>query len=174
MGGEMPIEGLKKQEAAMMKDRESRLGRFLRSSVLGTAPREEDTVQTIVRLEFEKGAVYNAYIWGPRRILGIRGFPELPPLRFLPTSDREFVAFSLEGGGTERTLSFDERDGKTVLTLATLAGPITRQVSACQPRAITAHSCWPSSRSCVSSDCGWRDAAADDAPRTSARPRSRA
>jgi CubicO group peptidase (beta-lactamase class C family) len=127
MGGEMPIEGLKKQEAAMMKDRESRLGRFLRSSVLGTAPREEDTVQTIVRLEFEKGAVYNAYIWGPRRILGIRGFPELPPLRFLPTSDREFVAFSLEGGGTERTLSFDERDGKTVLTLATLAGPITAQ-----------------------------------------------
>jgi CubicO group peptidase (beta-lactamase class C family) len=127
MGGGMPLDGVKKQEAAMMKDRESRLGRFIKSTVLGTAPREDDTVQTIVRLEFEKGAVYNAYIWGPRRILGIRGFPELPALRFLPASDREFVAFSLEGGGTSRRLSFDERGGKTVLTLATAAGPVTAE-----------------------------------------------
>ncbi len=108
-----------------MKDRESRLGRFIRSSVLGTAPRDGDPLQTIVRLEFETRAVYNPYISGPRRLLGLIPFPDLPPLRFLPASDVEFVAFSLEGGGLERRLSFEQRDGTTVLVLATAAGPIT-------------------------------------------------
>ncbi len=127
MGGNKPIEDVRTQEAGLMKDRESRLGRFIRSFVLGTAPRDGDTLQTIVRLEFEKRAVYNAYIWGPRRLLGMIPFPDLPPLRFLPASDGEFVAFSLEGGGLERRLSFEQRDGATVLVLATAAGPITAQ-----------------------------------------------
>ncbi len=127
MGGGRPIEDIRQQEAALMKDRESRLGRFLRSTVMGTIPREEDTVQTIVRVEFEKGAVYNGYVWGPRRLLGIRPFPELATLRFLPSSDREFVAYSLEGGGTERKLSFDDRGGQTVLTVMTPAGPVVAQ-----------------------------------------------
>ena len=127
MGGGRPIDEVKQQEEMLMKDRESRLGRFVRSTVLGTAPREEDTVQTIVRLEFEKSAVYNAYIWGPRRLLGILAFPELPALRFLPASDREFVAYSLQGGGTQRRLSFEERAGQTVLSVMTPAGPIVAQ-----------------------------------------------
>jgi hypothetical protein len=109
----------------MMRDRELRLGKFLRSSVLGTIPREGDTVQTIVRLEFERAAVYNVYVWGPRRILGIRGMPELPAIRFLPVSQAEFAAFTLEGGGVERRLTFSTEAGATVLTLTAPGGSIT-------------------------------------------------
>lgn len=125
MGGDMPLEQLRSEEAAMMKDREARLGKFVRSTVLGTMPGGEDTVQTIVRLEFEKRAVYNAYTWGPRRLLGIRGFPDLPALRFLPASDREFVSFTLERGGTERRITIEALPGSTRLTLMTAAGPVS-------------------------------------------------
>ncbi len=124
MGGQLPIEEMRSQEAGMMRDREARLGKFLGSAVLGTMPRDEETAQVFVRLDFEKGSVYNVYVWGPRRILGIRGMPELPALRYLPTADREFVAFSLEAGGMERRLRFVERDGQTRLLLGRPDAPI--------------------------------------------------
>ena len=125
MGGDRPLEEMKTQEAGMMRDREGRLGRFVKSSVLATVPREGDTVQTIVRLEFEKASVFNMYVWGPRRLLGIRGMPQLPALRFLPVSDRSFAACSLEMGGAGQTLSFDTTGGETVLVLPTAAGSVT-------------------------------------------------
>jgi CubicO group peptidase (beta-lactamase class C family) len=125
MGGDMPLDQVKTQEAGMMRDREGRLGRFLKSSALATVPREGDTVQTIVRLDFEKASVFNIYIWGPRRILGIRGMPELPALRFLPVSDRAFASYSIEMGGAGQTLSFETAGGETVLVLRTPAGPVT-------------------------------------------------
>ena len=125
MGGDMPLDAVKAQEAGMMRDREGRLGRFVKSSVLATVPREGDTVQTIVRLEFEKASVFNIYVWGPRRLLGIRGTPQLPALRYLPVSDRAFVAYSLEMGGAEQKLSFETTGGETTLVLPTPAGPVT-------------------------------------------------
>jgi CubicO group peptidase (beta-lactamase class C family) len=125
MGGDMPLEQVKAQEAGMMRDREGRLGRFLKSTALATVPREEDTVQTIVRLDFEKASVFNIYVWGPRRILGIRGMPQLPALRYLPVSDRAFVSYSLEMGGAEQKISFENAGGETTLVLPTPAGPIT-------------------------------------------------
>jgi hypothetical protein len=124
MGGQMPIEEMRSQGTNMMRDREARLGKFLGSAVLGVMPRDEDTAQAFVRLDFEKGSVYNVYVWGPRRILGIRGMPELPALRYLATADREFVAFSLEAGGIERRLSFVEREGETRLMLGPAATAI--------------------------------------------------
>jgi len=125
MGGEMPLEQVKAQEAGMMRDREERLGRFVKSTALATVPREGDTVQTIVRLDFEKASVYNIYIWGPRRILGIRGMPALPALRYLPQSDSTFAAYSLEMGGAAQSLSFETVGGETVLRLSAPAGPVT-------------------------------------------------
>jgi len=124
MGGQMPIEEMRSQGTNMMRDREARLGKFLGSAVLGVMPRDEDTAQAFVRLDFEKGSVYNVYVWGPRRILGIRGMPELPALRYLPTAEREFTAFSVEAGGTEHRLTFAERDGQTRLMLGPAATAI--------------------------------------------------
>lgn len=122
MGGSMPVEQIRQQEAELMRDRESRLGTFNGSAALGTLPREGDTVQTIVRLDFEKASVYNVYVWGPKRLLGIRATPQFPGLRFVPVSDNEFVAFSVEGGFRESRLQFENKDGETVLVLRAAAG----------------------------------------------------
>jgi hypothetical protein len=81
-------------------------------------------VRVFVRLDFEKQSVYNVYLWGPQRILGLRGTPAPPALRYLPASDREFAAFSLDGGGVERRLRFIERDGQTRLVLGPADAPI--------------------------------------------------
>jgi len=125
LGGGMPLEDLQQREAAMMRDREARLGKFLRSSPLGTMRRDGETVRTIVRLEFERGTVYNVYLWGPRRILGMRGAPDLPSVRFLPVSDREFAAFALDGGGTERRLLFSAEGAQPTLTVMAPGGSTT-------------------------------------------------
>ncbi len=110
LGGGMSLDDVRQQEASMMRDREARLGKFVRSAPLGSMRRDADTVRTIIRLEFERGTVYNVYLWGPRRILGMRGAPDLPATRFLPVSDREFAAFGLDGGGTERRVDVLHRE----------------------------------------------------------------
>jgi len=124
MGGDASLQRLQEQEAALRRDRESRLGRFVTSAVLGTVPREEDTVQTLVRLDFEKGSVFNIYIWGPRRLLGVRATPQLPARRYLPISDREFAAYSLDLGGTEQRIAFEPRGADTVMVLTTAGGRV--------------------------------------------------
>ena len=124
MGGNMPLEEIRAQEAEMMRDRESRLGKFKASAVVGAFPRDEDTVRVFVRLDFETRSVFNVYLWGPQRILGLRGTPVLPPLRYLPASDTEFAMFSLDGKGIERRLRFVERDGQTRLILGPPDAPI--------------------------------------------------
>jgi CubicO group peptidase (beta-lactamase class C family) len=124
MGGGMNLEQMRAQEADMMRDRESRLGRFKGSAAIGAIPRDADSVRVFVRLDFEKRSVYNVYLWGPKRILGLRGTPVLPAFRYLPTGDREFAAFSLDGGGVERRFRFVDRDGQTRLVLGQPEAPV--------------------------------------------------
>jgi CubicO group peptidase (beta-lactamase class C family) len=125
LGGGMSLDEVKQQEASMMRDREARLGKFLRSSPLGSMRRDGETVRTIVRLEFERGTVYNVYLWGPRRILGLRGAPDLPAVRFLPVSEHEFAAFTLDAEGTERRVTFGVEAGEPTLTLSAPGGTTT-------------------------------------------------
>lgn len=124
MGGGMTREEMRAQEADMMRDRESRLGKYKGSAAVGAIPRDADTVRVFVRLDFEKRSVYNVYLWGPQRILGLRGTPVLPALRYLPTGEREFAAFSLDGAGIERRLRFIERDGQMRLVLGPADAPV--------------------------------------------------
>ncbi|MFO7693695.1 MAG: serine hydrolase domain-containing protein [Vicinamibacterales bacterium] len=124
MGGGMNLEQMRAQEADMMRDRESRLGRFKGSAAVGAIPRDADTVRVFVRLDFEKRSVFNVYLWGPKRILGLRGTPVLPAFRYVPTGDREFAAFSLDGGGIERRFRFVDRDGQTRLVLGPPDAPV--------------------------------------------------
>jgi CubicO group peptidase (beta-lactamase class C family) len=124
MGGAMSLEEIRAQEADMMRDRESRLGKFRRSAVAGALPRDADTLRVFVRLDFEKRSVFNVYVWRGQRILGLRGTPVLPPLRYLPVSESEFAAFSLDGGGIERRLRATERDGQARLVVGPPDAPI--------------------------------------------------
>ena len=124
MGGGMPIEDMRAQEAGMMRDREARLGKYKASAAVGAIPRDSETIRVFIRLDFEEGSVYNVYLWGPKRILGLRGTPVLPALRYLPTGENEFAAFSLDGGGVERRLRFLSRDGQTKLLLGPADAPV--------------------------------------------------
>jgi hypothetical protein len=124
MGGGMPLEAIRAQEADMMRDREARLGKFKGSAVVGALPRDADTVRVFVRLDFETRSVFNVYLWGGQRILGLRGTPVLPPQSYLPTSDSEFAVFSLDGEGTVRRLRFTEREGQTRLVLGSPDAPV--------------------------------------------------
>ena len=124
MGGAMSLEEIRAQEADMMRDRESRLGKFRRSAVVGALPRDADTLRVFVRVDFEKRSVFNVYVWRGQRILGLRGTPTLPPLRYLPVSDTEFAGFSLDGGGIERRLRVSVRDGQPRLVAGTPAAPV--------------------------------------------------
>ena len=124
MGGGMALEQIRAQEADMMRDREARLGKYKGSAVVGAVPRDAETVRVFVRLDFEKRSVYNVYLWGPERILGLRGTPVLPAFRYLPTGEREFASFSLDGGGVERRFRFVDRDGQTRLVLGPPEAPI--------------------------------------------------
>lgn len=123
MAGGMPLDQMREREAGMMRDREARLGAFKGSAVVGSIPRDSETVRTFVRLDFEKGSVYNVYLWGPQRILGLRGTPQPPALRYLPVSEREFASFTLDGGGVERRLRFVERGGDARLVLGPADAP---------------------------------------------------
>ena len=124
LGGGMSLEQVRAQEADMMRDRESRLGKYKGSAAVGAIPRDADTVRVFVRLDFDKRSVYNVYLWGPTRILGLRGTPVLPAFRYLPTGEREFAAFSLDGGGVERRFRFVDRDGQTRLILGPPEAPV--------------------------------------------------
>jgi CubicO group peptidase (beta-lactamase class C family) len=95
-GSAMTVENIRDEEQGLMEDRESRLGRYKGFSVLGTGAGPEETSLTTVKVEFEKGAVYNIYVWGRRGLRGIRPQPEPPALRLIPISPTRFERFSLE------------------------------------------------------------------------------
>jgi CubicO group peptidase (beta-lactamase class C family) len=123
-GGGMRIEEVRAQEAEMMKDRESRLGPFRKSGAIGAMPRDRETVRVFIRLDFEKGSVYNIYLWGPRRILGMRGIPDLPVMNYMPLSETEFASFTLQGGETERRFRIVGKEGREILSLGAPGAPI--------------------------------------------------
>ena len=79
-----------------------------------------------MRVDFERGSVYNRFLWGPRDgLVGLQAGPEPPGARYVPVSEREFVAFRLgRGGGPPRRVSFEGEGGSTVLVVAGPDGPV--------------------------------------------------
>jgi CubicO group peptidase (beta-lactamase class C family) len=126
LGGRLGREQIRQQEAELMRDREERLGPFRGYAVVGSIPYGEGRVETAVRVDFERGSVYNRFLWGAHDgLVGLQAGPEPPGARYVPVSERELVAFRLGGvGGPERRVSF-ETDGRTaVLVVAGPDGPV--------------------------------------------------
>jgi hypothetical protein len=98
VGDVTAAEEVRRNEAEVMEDRRSRLGGFRGYEVLGTAPVRDDLAATDVRLDFERGSVFNRYVWRGDRLLDVRAVPRLPALRLVPQSERELVAFDLRRG----------------------------------------------------------------------------
>ena len=116
-------EEVRKAEAELMADRRSRLGAFQRFEMLGTMPVRGDIAVTEAELVFEKGTVFNRYVWRGEHLLEVRGVPSLPTYRLVPQSESEFVAFDvrlgtgprlrLEAGGTSLVLVTPAAELKT-------------------------------------------------------------
>ena len=126
LGGRLGLEEIRGQEAELMRDREARLGPYRGFAVVGSSPWGEGRVETAVRVDFERGSVYNRFLWGPRDgLVGLQAGPEPPGARYVPVSEREFVAFRLGGGtGPERRLSFEGDAGSAVLVVTGPDGPV--------------------------------------------------
>jgi CubicO group peptidase (beta-lactamase class C family) len=123
-GGRMGLDPIREQEAQLMREREARLGPYRGYAVVGSLPRGEGRVETIVRVDFERGSVYNRYLWGPRDGLqGIQASPSAPGTRYVPVSETAFVAFRLGESGPQRRLSFDGEGASSALVLPAAGSP---------------------------------------------------
>jgi CubicO group peptidase (beta-lactamase class C family) len=123
-GGRLGLEQIREQEAQLMRDREARLGPYRGYAVVGSLPRGEGRVETVVRVDFERGPVYNRFVWGPRDGLqGIQAGPNPPGARYVPVSDTAFVSFRLGDSGPQRRLSFEGEGESSVLVLPGPGGP---------------------------------------------------
>ena len=125
LGGRLDLERIREQEAELMRDRVERLGPYRGHVVVGSLPYGEGRVETAVRVDFERGSVYNRFLWGPRDgLVGLQAGPEPPGARYVPVSERELVAFRLGGGGPERRVSFEGESGAAVLVIPGPNGPV--------------------------------------------------
>jgi CubicO group peptidase (beta-lactamase class C family) len=123
-GGRFGLEETRQREAQLMRDREARLGPYRGYSVVGSLPRGEGRVETVVRVDFERGSVYNRFVWGPRDGLqGIQAGPEPPGTRYVPVSETAFVSFRVGDTGPLRRLSFEGAGESSVLVLPGPSGP---------------------------------------------------
>jgi CubicO group peptidase (beta-lactamase class C family) len=126
LGGRLDLEQIRRQEAELMRDRVARFGPYRGHAVVGSLPYGEGRVETAVRVDFERGSVYNRFLWGPRDgLVGLQAGPEPPGARYVPLSDREFQAFRLGGGGgPQRRVSFEGEGGSAVLVIPGPDGPV--------------------------------------------------
>ncbi|HEX9186915.1 MAG TPA: serine hydrolase domain-containing protein [Vicinamibacteria bacterium] len=126
LGGRRGLEEIREQEAELMRDREQRLGPYRGYAVVGSAPYGGDRVETTVRVDFERRSVYNRFLWGPKdALVGRRAGPEPPGARYVPLSERDFVAFRLGGGPSlAPPLRFEGDGDAPVLVVAGPDGPV--------------------------------------------------
>jgi CubicO group peptidase (beta-lactamase class C family) len=97
-GGRVPVERVAEQEKDLMADRVERLGPFQRYEVMGTTPTPDGDWITHVRMVFERGAVYNRYIWGPGgRLQGIDAGPVGPETPLVALSAERWVSLLPDG-----------------------------------------------------------------------------
>ena len=123
-GGRLGLEDVREREAGLMRDRESRLGPYRGYAVVGSELGGEGRVETAVRVDFERGSVYNVFVWGPAGGLqGIQASPDPPTARYVPLSETEFVAFRLGDSNPQPRLSFEADGGAAILVLHGPDGP---------------------------------------------------
>jgi CubicO group peptidase (beta-lactamase class C family) len=104
-GGRIPPGELKARNDKIRQEREARLGPFKGVRVLGTVPgqtprgprrsMEPAESVTIIAHEFERGAAYSRFLWGPEGLVGARHFDAPPATEFRPVSATEFACYSL-------------------------------------------------------------------------------
>jgi CubicO group peptidase (beta-lactamase class C family) len=94
--GRIPADRIEAMEGEMWGEWKDRHGPFQSVRVLGVTLNEEGDAHALMRLQFERGAVFLSYVWGPRRLLGIRPVASPSKSVFVPQSETEFAGFDLD------------------------------------------------------------------------------
>jgi CubicO group peptidase (beta-lactamase class C family) len=92
------LDEVRARETELMEARRARLGAYKGHEVLGTFARPNGLAVSEVRVDFERGSVYNRYMWRNGRLSDLQGTPRLRPLRLVPTAPREWIAFDVATG----------------------------------------------------------------------------
>ena len=97
MGTEQPLDAFARGQAARLKATTDRLGALTGHAVLGTRPLRDDGMTT-VRLDFERGAMYQRLGWEGNTIALFSVVPAQPGERFLPIGGGAYASADLRSG----------------------------------------------------------------------------
>jgi CubicO group peptidase (beta-lactamase class C family) len=107
-GEKSSLDRLKKVYGERARKWEEEHGKAKSATVLGTHP-DSRGFRTWVRIDFERGSIYQAWAWRGGELAGWGPRDGPPPQIFYPVGPKEFASFSLAGGGSTR-LVFDKDD----------------------------------------------------------------
>ncbi len=126
-GKRMPLDQIKRQEETILRHNIEKLGALKSIRTLGTfqGPKPgglkttmgAPEASTTVRFEFESGATFTRYMWGPEGLAGMGVYFTQPSQSFLPQSVTEFFGYDLALQLTA-SISFEIEAGKRATGLA--------------------------------------------------------
>lgn len=95
--GAPPLVEMQEQETGLMQQRVARWGAFQRAEVLGTVPTADAYAATTIKLQFERGAATNIYVWNRKgRIVDLRAQPYMPT-ELVPEREHRFATVGGQG-----------------------------------------------------------------------------
>ncbi len=114
--------GFEQRQSQMWKRQQDENGKLQNVRALGTSP-DGPGLATTAELTFEHGKMYIQYMWNPEgELAGMLISDKLPPNRYSPESESDFVSFTLPGPRVKHLkFALDPGGAPTALVL----GPLT-------------------------------------------------
>jgi len=115
LGRRVPLERFTAAQRERREATQRELGPYRGFKVLGTAPAEEGSAITTVRLDLERGARFLEYVWEESSLLGERSLSAEPSRAFYPVEEGEFVFLQMEPPRRTRIKFEAGADGRPTL-----------------------------------------------------------
>ncbi|HYR10935.1 MAG TPA: serine hydrolase domain-containing protein, partial [Longimicrobium sp.] len=118
MGGETPLDEVRRMNEEYMTDARERLGELQGVEHVGTSPRGARAF-TVVRMRFERGTPLLRVIWEDGKVADISPMRPPPPTLFVPTAADAWASYDMATGAITRV-----RIEGGALVIDTPAGPV--------------------------------------------------
>ncbi len=114
-----PFAAVQKRQSQIWQEWGANFGNYKGCQVFGTVPEGEEDHITRARLDFERGAVFLQFYWGPFRLAGFRSSAALPGKKFFYQAANAFVFFDVStASATRLRFSLNEKGAVAGLALA--------------------------------------------------------
>jgi CubicO group peptidase (beta-lactamase class C family) len=123
LGSQAPLDTVARRESAARAQLAGELGAPRGHRVVGVVPTAMGG-HVIVRLEYERGGVYERYGWGPQQIGLFRRERSAPALSALPTGGDTFASFDPQRSAGVRLRFVPSAAGAMRLVVETPGGPV--------------------------------------------------